>query len=174
MKIDHGSNRAQIIIGILSAFLLNGGLGVAILIASHAKQEVVAATLDEDPEAEIFQCRYFEDGRLHQLEVGAQSWQQAEVEVCGAELRDLRLPPLLFRGQVALGVNPDDNALLKAQRESCSCNQGEAVPILEDIGIVQAPKLGDPAQAKGLAADLQPSAQGRTQRGEPRGRAQEG
>ena len=53
----------------------------------------------------------------------------------------IRLAPLLHEG-AKLILDGDNHPLLLAQRESCSCSSEERVPILQDIGIVEAPRLG--------------------------------
>lgn len=96
--------------------------------------------VQEGEETTVF-CRYIESGRLFQTEVRARDWQDAEERVCGAQYRGIRLAPLLREG-ARLVLNGDAHPLLLAQRESCSCSSEERVPILQDVGIVEAPRLG--------------------------------
>jgi len=149
MQQVHGSTTGLTLFGVLFALVLNGGLGVGIIVATHFKSDAIAAQVQSDV-AELFQCRYFEGGRLHQLEVEGTDWQDAEEKVCGVQYRGVNVPPLLARGYSALILRPDDDALLMAQRESCSCSSGELPPIFEDIGIVEAPMLGTLPKQKTL------------------------
>jgi len=87
-------------------------------------------------------CRYIEDGRLYKMDVPAADWQAAEEIICGARYRDVRLGALLAEGARLLLANPSTNQILLAQRESCSCSSQDHVPVLQDIGIVEAPRLG--------------------------------
>lgn len=87
-------------------------------------------------------CRYIENGKLYQFEITAQDWQAAEERVCGSQYRDVRLGALLQEGTRLLLVSPDTHPLLLAQRESCSCSSDDKVPVLRDIGIIEAPRIG--------------------------------
>ena len=98
-------------------------------------------TLGNASEKENIFCRYIENGRMFTVEVSAVDWQDAEEIVCGSHMRDVRLSPLLLEG-AQLILDGASNDVVLAQRESCSCSKEERVPILQDIGIVQAPRLG--------------------------------
>ncbi len=92
------------------------------------------------PETTIF-CRYIENGRLFQLDVPANDWQDAEERICGAMYREIQFPGLLLEGARVILDNATHPVVL-AQRESCSCSNDERVPILQDLSIVEAPRLG--------------------------------
>lgn len=92
------------------------------------------------PQNDIF-CRYIENGRLFQFSVKADNWQKAEDIVCGAQYRGVRFPPLLAEG-AHLILSDETHPLLLAQRISCSCSDKEIVPVLQDVSIVEAPRLG--------------------------------
>ncbi len=148
MRPDHGSAASPATIGVITALMLNGMLVAGILLATHFKSDAIAA--QATMVFEVFQCRYVEDGRLHQIESEASDWQDAEEQICGAHYRDVRVPPLLARGYSMLVTEPGNDPILKAQRESCSCSQGDRPPILQDIGIVEAPMLGTKPKQKAL------------------------
>ncbi len=93
-------------------------------------------------EPSTISCRYIEEGRLFKMDVPAQNWQAAEEVICGARYRDVRLGALLAEGARLLLANSSTNQILLAQRESCSCSAQDQVPVLQDIGIVEAPRLG--------------------------------
>lgn len=107
-------------------------------------------------------CRYIEEGQLYQMDVPAADWQAAEEVVCGSRFRDIRLGGLLVEGAKLLLANPSTNQILLAQRESCSCSNEDEVPVLQDIGIVEAPRLGAEIRKTALPRILntpEPSAQ---------------
>ena len=124
--------------GATSSILVNGSIFLLIALSSGSSEAVVSNAADT--RQNIF-CRYIANGRLFQLEVSAVDWQEAEEITCGAHLRDVRLSPILIEG-ARLILDKEELPLLLAQRESCSCSQEERVPILQDIGIVEAPRLG--------------------------------
>lgn len=113
------------------------GVILAAIALSSGSSESAAPEIKEET---VF-CRYIESGRLFNIEVRASDWQAAEERVCGSVYRGVRLPPLFQEG-ARLALDGDNHPLLVAQRESCSCSMQERVPILQDIGIVEAPRLG--------------------------------
>ncbi|MBQ1926258.1 MAG: TonB C-terminal domain-containing protein [Proteobacteria bacterium] len=117
--------------------IVNGAIGLLFVLSSGSQSPEPAAPV----EASTIFCRYIDNGRLYQTEVSAPDWQTAEEMVCGAQVRDVRLSPLLLEG-ARLILEADTNPVLLAQRESCSCSQEERVPILQDFSIVEAPRLG--------------------------------
>jgi outer membrane biosynthesis protein TonB len=142
VKLDHGSSTPAVMSGLITALILNGTLAAGILLASQVRSDAMAAQVVAEQSTQSLQCRYIENARLYQLEVTAEDWQAAEAMVCGAKYRNVRVPPLLAMAYAALLSEPEQDAILLAQRESCSCSDGERVPVLQDIGIVQAPRLG--------------------------------
>ncbi len=146
MKQDHGTTLPQTTVGVVTAIAFNLLFAVSILWAGHMRGDVdpiAAAANDPLSGGETHFCRYMEAGRLFQVEVVALSWQSAEEQVCGTHLRDVRLPPTLLKGYALLTLTPSQDRLLAAHRESCSCSsQSAPAPVLQDIGIVQPPRLG--------------------------------
>ena len=116
--------------------VVHGIIFAVVALSSNSSQPEVQTA----EETSVF-CRYIESGRLFQTEVRAKDWQDAEERICGAQYRGIRLAPLLHEG-AKLILDGDNHPLLLAQRESCSCSSEERVPILQDIGIVEAPRLG--------------------------------
>ena len=108
-----------------------------ILSSGSEKSDTVDSTETQNT---IF-CRYLENGRLFTVEVSAADWQDAEEIVCGSHKRDVRLSPLLLEG-ANLILDGASNDVVLAQRENCSCSTEEHVPVFQDIGIVQAPRIG--------------------------------
>lgn len=117
--------------------IVNGAIGLLFVLSSGSQGPEPAQPVETST---IF-CRYIDNGRLFQTEVSAPDWQTAEEIVCGAQVRDVRLSPLLLEG-ARLILDDTSNPVLLAQRESCSCSQEERVPILQDLSIVEAPRLG--------------------------------
>ena len=110
---------------------------LAVFLFSSGAEETAAAPVSQNT---IF-CRYIENGRLYQLDTPAADWQEAEERVCGAQYREVVLPGALLEGaRVILDGAP--HPVVLAQRESCSCSNEERVPILQDLSIVEAPRLG--------------------------------
>ncbi|MBQ4291567.1 MAG: TonB C-terminal domain-containing protein [Muribaculaceae bacterium] len=118
-------------------------LMIALSSSSSAPEAVAAA-----PQT-VF-CRYIDNGKLFQFDVVADDWQQAEEKVCGSHYKDVRLGGLLIEGAHLLLTTADSNLILRAQRESCSCSSEDKVPVLQDIGIVEAPRIGAEAPETAL------------------------
>ena len=135
----HPISPLQKILGAAISIAVNGGLFLLIVLSSGSS-EAVGSSSSSVARQNIF-CRYIANGRLFQLEVQAVDWQEAEEITCGAHLRDVHLSPGMIEG-ARLILDKEELPLLLAQRESCSCSQEERVPILQDIGIVEAPRLG--------------------------------
>ncbi|MFA5624644.1 MAG: TonB C-terminal domain-containing protein [Bradymonadales bacterium] len=112
-------------------------VGLVVLTSSSAPQELILETPQQS-----LHCRYIEAGRIFQVQVNASNWQEAEERVCGGAFRDVRLSPLLLEGLTMILVDASQNPVVAAQRESCSCSEEENLPILQDVGIVEAPRLG--------------------------------
>lgn len=134
----HRTSHAQRILGVCVSILFNGGLLALIALSSGSSAHIDAAS---DPSANKIFCRYIDNGRLFRIEVEAADWQEAEDRVCGGSYREVRLGQILRDG-AALILGDTDNPIVMAQRESCTCSDEDRVPILQDIGIVEAPRLG--------------------------------
>ncbi len=133
---QHQPKPAEHFISIVITAIIHVGVFVLFALSSGSEsqpQETLAETT-------IF-CRYIDNGRLFQVEVSAADWQEAEEKVCGAEMRDVRLGPLVLEGALLI-LEDTPNNVIYAQRESCSCSSDEKVPILQDVSIVEAPRLG--------------------------------
>ena len=135
---EHSVSFAQRLASVLVSCAVNGGIFLLFALSSGSSEPTEAqAAVDQTP---IF-CRYYENGQLFQIKVKAVDWQDAEEKTCGAHYRDVRLGPLLVEG-ASLILNGAENAVILAQRENCSCSTEERAPIMQDIGIVEAPRLG--------------------------------
>lgn len=117
--------------------LVNGAIALLFILSSGSQAPEMAQPVEV---SKIF-CRYIDNGKLYQTEIAAPDWQTAEEIICGAQMRDVRLSPILFEG-ARLVIGDTGNPVMLAQRESCSCSQEERVPILQDLSIVEAPRLG--------------------------------
>jgi len=135
------------IVGSAFSVLVNGVLFALIAFSSGSESPSIDR---ESSEPKVVFCRYIDDGRLFQLEVKAEDWASAEEMVCGANDRGVRLSPLLLEGARLLLEHPTKNSLILAQRESCSCSDENQVPILRDIGIVEAPRFGSDTRRTAL------------------------
>ncbi|MCL2325977.1 MAG: TonB C-terminal domain-containing protein [Proteobacteria bacterium] len=143
----HTPSFGQRIGGSAFSVLINGGMFALFAFSSGSVSPPIG---QEVSEPKVVFCRYIDDGRLFQVEVKAEDWISAEEMVCGADLRGVRLGSLLLEGARLLLEHPTKNALLLAQRESCSCSDENQVPILRDIGIVEAPRFGSDARKTAL------------------------
>ncbi|MBO5752146.1 MAG: TonB C-terminal domain-containing protein [Proteobacteria bacterium] len=132
----HKPTAAERFFSILVTILVHGGILVLVALSSGSEPIEQVKT-----EGEKIFCRYIDNGRLFQVEIEAADWQEAEEQVCGSHRRDVRLSPLLLEGALLI-LEDTPNAVVLAQRESCSCSKEERVPILQDISIVEAPRLG--------------------------------
>lgn len=115
------------------------GLIIALVVLTSSSAPHTQAVLQP---AKGLHCRYIESGRLFEVQVSASTWQEAEEMVCGGAFRDVRLPPLALEGLMLVLEDAQDNPVVAAQRESCSCSEEDSIPILQDVGIVEAPRLG--------------------------------
>lgn len=122
-----------------TSIVVNAAIFLLIIMGSGSNPKI-----DETVQApgEKFFCRYIDEGRFFQVEVEAEDWMKAEERVCGSNYRNVVLGPLLLAGAKALTLSAQSNPIILAQRESCSCSSEERIPILQDIGIVEAPRLG--------------------------------
>ena len=148
MKDDHATSPLGRFMSVIVSVLANGGIFMLMALGSSGSENVGEAGAATVTRQNVF-CRYIADGKLYQLEVSAANWQDAEEMTCGAHLRDVKLSPLLIDG-ARLILDQKEPPLLLAQRESCSCSQDERVPILQDIGIIEAPRLGTEAKQTAL------------------------
>lgn len=146
---QHGSRAGGIVGGLVFALLINGALAAGIVLATQLKTDAIAAEADAAA-AETFHCRYIDQGRFVNVEVEAEDWQSAEKKVCGVEYSDVRVPPLLARGYSHLIDDPASDPFLMAQRESCSCSEDEMPAVLENVALVEAPKLGTKKKQRAL------------------------
>ena len=126
MKSIHSTTPLQKLFGMAVSVIVNGGLFLLIALSSGSSESEAPSNAEVTTQ-KIF-CRYIGNGRLYQVEVEASGWQEAEENVCGSHLRDVRLSPLLIEG-ARLIVEKDELPILLAQRESCSCSAEERVPI---------------------------------------------
>ena len=135
---EHAAPLTQKLASMLVSLLVNGGIFLLFALSSGSSEssEALAASQNE----QVF-CRYIENGRMYNVEIAAPDWQNAEEQICGAHYRDVRLGSLLVEG-AKLILDNGEHPILLAQRESCSCSKEERVPVLQDIGIVEAPRLG--------------------------------
>ncbi len=133
----HPASASERFLGITVSILANAAI-FAMVALSSGSSETQAAPVEM---SKVF-CRYIEGGKLFQFDLPAPDGQAAEESVCGSQYRDVRLGAPLVEGARLLLSSPDENAILLAQRESCSCSSEDKVPILQDIGIVEAPRIG--------------------------------
>ncbi|MBQ9817310.1 MAG: TonB C-terminal domain-containing protein [Proteobacteria bacterium] len=128
---------ADKIISFVVTAIIHTGIFLLFALSSGSSESVNTEPVEETT---IF-CRYIDNGRLFQVEVSAPDWQKAEEIVCGSQVRDVRLSPLILEGALLI-LEDTPNPVILAQRESCSCSNEERIPILQDISIVEAPRLG--------------------------------
>ncbi len=133
----NGPERGERLAGGIFTCLVHVGIAAVVLLSTGSE----APKQNQNVTKNAIFCRYIENGRLFRLEVDAKDWQEAEEKTCGAQLADVRMPPLLAEG-ARLILDGDAHPVLLAQRESCSCSDRENIPILKDVGIVEAPRLG--------------------------------
>lgn len=149
---QHGSSSRFVTAGLIVALGVNLALGAGMVVATHMKSDAIAAEagLGAASQEATFNCRWMAQGRFHQIEVKAKTWQAAEAQACGTQFRDVRLPPLVSRGYGAMIGDPDRDPFLLAQRESCSCSEGQMPPpLLQDV-LIEAPKLGTQEKQQAL------------------------
>ncbi len=133
----HALGTKNQVLSVFVSVVVNTTLALLIVLSSGSSSEV-----PQPVEENAIFCRYIEDGRMYQFEMQAPDWQTAEETVCGSHYRDVRLGSLLVEGARLLLTDASNNLVLHAQRESCSCSGKDDVPVLQDIGIVEAPRLG--------------------------------
>ncbi len=142
----HQTSPAEHVMGMAVSVIVNAAIFLLIALSSGSSEPQAAPQTDTN---KVF-CRYIEDGKLYQFDFTAADWQAAEEIVCGSKFRDVRLGASLVEGAKLLLTAPDHNAILLAQRESCSCSSEDKVPVLQDIGIVEAPRIGAVVKNKAL------------------------
>lgn len=133
----HQQSGAETFLGMFVSAVIHTAIFAVFAMSSGSEAEGVSAVQTDNS---IF-CRYIENGRLFQIEVPAVDWQEAEEKVCGASVKDVRLGPLLLEG-ARLILDNSPNRVVYAQRESCSCSDDKNLPILNDLSLVEAPRLG--------------------------------
>lgn len=134
---EHAPSPFERMLSMAATVIIHAAIFAAAALSSGSSQPEAAAVSEESA---IF-CRYIESGRLFRTQVRAKDWQTAEEDVCGSQYRGIRLGALFMEG-ARLVFDGDGHGLLLAQRESCSCSDESRVPVLQDIGIVEAPRLG--------------------------------
>ena len=132
----HSRKPTEHLISLIITGIIHAGIFLLFALSSGSESQQTEST----PANTIF-CRYIDNGRFFQVEVSAADWQEAEERICGADMRDVRLGPVLLEGALLILENRP-NSVIYAQRESCSCSSEEKVPILQDVSIVEAPRLG--------------------------------
>ncbi|MBQ9395352.1 MAG: TonB C-terminal domain-containing protein [Proteobacteria bacterium] len=133
----HKQSAGETFLGIFATVVIHAAIFAVFALSSGGEAEGVVSVQTDNS---IF-CRYIENGRMFQIEVPAVDWQDAEETVCGVSVRDVRLGPLLLEG-ARLILDNSPNRVVYAQRESCSCSDDKNLPILQDLSLVEAPRLG--------------------------------
>ncbi len=144
MRNQRTSGGLERIFGAVISVLVHVAIFSMFLLSSGSEE----SKMQEETPNTVY-CRYIDNGRLFQVEVHAVDWQEAEDKVCGAQKKDVHLSPLLLEGALLI-LEDQANDVIYAQRESCSCSDKEEVPILQDVSIVEAPRLGSETKKTAL------------------------
>lgn len=150
MMRSDDSSRSFAAGGILFSLVINGLFVAGIALAAGLQDKHSGAEAIEQSELEDIPCRYFTEERLVRATVKAVDWQAAEAEFCGSAFSGVVIPPFLLSGVRAGLSAPDSHPVVLAQRESCSCSDSDELLVMRDIGVVEAPRLGNEPKKRRL------------------------